>query len=119
MDNKILVTNTHLDKEEITQKMIDFVNAVADGINKIMPIVINMAAKFVKAARPFIRRTLREMRYAEMKNSLAFVRAAKQYPKLKHLAIHGKKRRIRRKNIKRLYKLGELYCKNKYPYTFL
>lgn len=44
---------------------------------------------------------------------IAMIKAAKQYPKLKHLAIHGKKRRIRRKNIKRLYKLGEIYYKNK------
>lgn len=50
MDNKILVTNTHLDKEEITQKMIDFVNAVADGINKIIPIAINAVCNLAKAA---------------------------------------------------------------------
>lgn len=49
---------------------------------------------------------------------IAMIKADKRYPKLKHLAIHGKNRRIRRKNIKRLYKLWEFYCKNKYPYTF-
>ena len=117
MDNKILVTNTYLDKEEITQKMIDSVNAVADGIKRIMPMVINMAAKFVKVARPFIRRALRKMRYAEMKNSLAFAQTAKQYPKLNHLANHAKTRRARNKNIKRLYKLGLAYYKDKYPFA--
>ena len=120
MDNKILLTNTHLDIDEITEKMNALRKAILDRVEKVLPMVINAFKSMIRALRTnaFMRAYRRKQKYLLMKNSMYFCKAAKQYPKLKHLAIHGKKRRIRRKNIKRLYKLGEFYYKNKYPYAF-
>lgn len=107
--------------DEITEKVNALRKAILDGVAKVLPMVINTFKSMIRALRinAFMRAYRREQKYILMKNSMYFCKAAKQYPKLKHLAIHGKKRRIRRKNIKRLYKLGEFYYKNKYPYAFL
>lgn len=121
MNNKISLTNTRFDIDEITEKVNALRKALLDGVAKVLPIVINTFKSMIRALRinALSRDYYREQKYILMKNSMYFCKAAKQYPKLKRLAIHGKKRRIRRKNIKRLYKLEELYYKNKYPYTFL
>lgn len=113
--------NIEIEIEKIADKMIAMIKSVADGIARLLPTVIDIFKSNIRNLRvnALLREYYREQKYRAMKNSMYFCKAAKQYPKLKHLAIHGKKRRIRRKNIKRLYKLGELYCKNKYPYTFL
>lgn len=120
MDNKILLTNTRLDIDEITEKANALRKALLDGVAKVLPMVINTFKSVIRTLRinALLRDYYREQKYRAMKNSMYFCKAAKQYPKLKHLAIHGKTRRIRRKNIKRLYKLGEFYCKSKYPYAF-
>lgn len=121
MENKILLTNTRLDIDEITEKANALRKALLDGVAKVLPMVINTFKSMIRALRinAFMRAYRRKQNYILMKNSMYFCKAAKQYPKLKHLAIHGKKRRIRRKNIKRLYKLGKFYYKNIYPYSFL
>ena len=95
--------------------------ALLDGISNVLPTIIDTFKSTIRDPRvnAFLRDYYRECKYKAMKNSMYFCKATKQYPKLKHSAIHGKKRRIRRKNIKRLYKLGEFYYKNKYPYAFL
>lgn len=111
----------NIEIEEITEKVNALRKAILDGVAKVLPMVINTFKSMIRALRinAFMRAYRREQKYRAMKNSMYFCKAAKRYPKLKHLAIHGKKRRIRRKNIKRLYKLGEFYYKNKYPYAFL
>lgn len=111
----------NIEIEEITEKVNALRKAILDGVAKVLPMVINTFKSMIRALRinAFMRAYRREQKYRAMKNSMYFCKAAKRYPKLKHLAIHGKKRRIRRKNIKRLYKLGKLYYKNKYPYAFL
>lgn len=121
MDNKILSTNTRLDIDEITEKVNALRKALLDGVAKVLPMVINTFKSTIRDLRvnALLRDYYRECKYGAMRSSMYFCKAAKRYPKLKHLAIHGKKRRIRRKNIKRLYKLGEFYYKNKYPYAFL
>ena len=40
-------------------------------------------------------------------HSIEYKTAAKQYPKLAYLARHAKKKRVRKKNIKRLYQIGD------------
>lgn len=111
----------NIEIEEIADKMIAMIKSVTDGIAKVLPAIIDTFERTIRDLRvnAFLREYYREQKYRAMKNSMYFCKAAKQYPKLKHLAIHGKKRRIRRKNIKRLYRLGEFYYKNKYPYAFL
>lgn len=120
MDIKILLTISRLYIDEITEKMNALIKAIRDGVAEVLPMVINTFKSTIRALRinAFLRDYRREQKYRAMKNSMYFCKAAKLYPKLKHLAIHGKKRRIRRKNIKRLYILGEFYYKNKYPYAF-
>ena len=110
----------NIEIEEIADKMIAMIKSVADGIAKVLPAIIDTFKSTIRGLRvkAFLRGYRREQKYRAMKNSMYFCKAAKRYPKLKHLAIHGKKRRIRRKNIKRLYILGEFYYKNKYPYAF-
>lgn len=110
----------NIDIDEITEKVNALRKAILDGVAKVLPMVINTFKSMIRALRinAFMRAYRREQKYRAMKNSMYFCKAAKRYPKLKHLAIHGKKRRIRRKNIKRLYKLGEVYYKNKYPPCF-
>ena len=110
----------NIEIEEITEKVNALRKAILDGVAKVLPMVINTFKSMIRALRinAFMRAYRREQKYRAMKNSMYFCKAAKRYPKLKHLAIHGKKRRIRRKNIKRLYKLGEFYYKNKYSYAF-
>lgn len=117
----------NIEIEEITEKVNALRKAILDGVAKVLPMVINTFKSMIRALpitlntsriNAFMRAYRREQKYRAMKNSMYFCKAAKRYPKLKHLAIHGKKRRIRRKNIKRLYKLGEFYYKNKYPYAF-
>lgn len=95
--------------------------ALLDGVAKVLPTIIDTFKSMIRAVRinALMRDYRRKQKYILMKNSMYFCKAAKQYPKLKHLAIHGKTRRIRRKNIKRLYILGEFYYKSKYPYSFL
>ena len=110
----------NIEIEEIADLVVDMIKRVADGIAKVLPTIIDIFKSVIRNLRvnAFLRDYHREQKYRAMKNSMYFCKAAKRYPELKHLAIHGKKRRIRRKNIKRLYKLGELYYKNKYPYAF-
>lgn len=107
--------------QEVAEKVNALRKALLDGIAKVLPTIIDIFKSVMRNLRvnAFLRDYHREQKYRAMKNSMYFCKAAKQYPKMKHLAIHGKKRRIRRKNIKRLYKLGEFYYKSKYPYSFL
>ncbi len=57
---------------------------------------LHLATKYhLELKRTFLMATSEECRLA-----------MKKYPKLKHLALHAKKRRVRKKNLKRLYKLG-------------
>jgi len=110
----------NIEIEEIVDRTIAMIKSIADGIAKLLPAFIDTFKSIIRDLRvnALLRDYYREQKYRAMKNSMYFCKAAKRYPKLKHLAIHGKKRRIRRKNIKRLYKLGEFYYKNKYPYAF-
>lgn len=114
------MTDINIEIEEIADKMIAMIKSVADGIANLLPAIIDIFKSTIRDLRvnAFLRDYYREQKYRAMKNSIYFCKAAKRYPKLKHLAIHGKKRRIRRKNIKRLYKLGKFYYKNKYPDAF-
>lgn len=110
----------NIEIDEITEKVNALRKAILDGVAKVLPMVIDTFKSMIRAVRinALMRDYRREQKYILMKNSMYFCKAAKQYPKLKHLALHGKKRRIRRKNIKRLYILGEFYYKSKYPYAF-
>lgn len=46
-------------------------------------------------------------KWVRIAHSIEYKTAATQYPKLAHLARHAKKKRVRKKNTKRLYQIGD------------
>ena len=49
----------------------------------------------------------KEWKLIRITHSIEYKTAATQYPKLAHLARHAKKKRVRKKNVKRLYQIGD------------
>lgn len=79
-----------------------FQNLVA----QIVPVLTETVQKFYTAIKPYLKANRKEQRVRELKNSPEVWMAAIRYKKLAHLARHSKKKRVRIKNLKRLYKLG-------------
>ena len=86
--------------EQLSQELIE---ALKPAINAITEVLKNVA----EALRPLVKYQMKQNNYILMMMSEEYQTAAKQNPKLNYLALCAKKRRVRIKNIKRLYKLGK------------
>lgn len=70
---------------------------VCKTFNRNMSIILRRIEKY----------TIEQQMLLSMVSSKEYKIAAKEYPKLAHLASRAKKKRVRKKNIKRLYRLGD------------
>ena len=86
--------------EKLSQELFE---ALKPAINAITEVLKNVA----EALRPLVKYQMNQNNYILMMMSEEYQTAAKQNPKLNYLALCAKKRRVRIKNIKRLYKLGK------------
>ena len=86
--------------EKLSQELFE---ALKPAINAITEVLKNVA----EALRPLVKFQLEQRNYILMMMSEEYQTAAKQHPKLNYLALCAKKRRVRIKNIKRLYMLGK------------
>lgn len=86
--------------EKLSQELCE---ALKPAINAIIEALKNVA----EALRPLVKYQMKQNNYILMMMSEEYQTAAKHYPKLNYLALCAKKRRVRIKNIKRLYKLGK------------
>ena len=86
--------------EKLSQELFE---ALAPAINAITEVLKNVAEDL----RPLVKYQMNQNNYILMMMSEEYQTAAKQHPKLNYLALCAKKRRVRIKNIKRLYKLGK------------
>ena len=73
---------------------------------EIIPALIETVKKFYAAVKPCLKAIRKARRVSELENSPEVWMASIRYKKLAHLAHHSKKKRVRIKNLKRLYKLG-------------
>ena len=86
--------------EKFSQELFE---ALKPAINAIIEVLKNVAEDL----RPLVKYQMEQNNYILMMMSEEYQTAAKHYPKLNYLALCAKKRRVRIKNIKRLYKLGK------------
>ena len=116
MENKkVLITDT-FDPDEIRIRIENISKAFCDLAKAVTPVIVNAVNTVAKALKSCFNAYALEQKYVKMKYSIEFIEGSRQKPKLRHIALNSKKRRIRRKNIKRLYKLGQkYYYKAKYP----
>ena len=89
--------------QEVEQISKELCEAIAPAINAIFEALKSVA----EALRPLFKFKLEQKNYILMMMSEEYQTAAKQNPKLNYLALCAKKRRVRIKNIKRLYMLGK------------
>ena len=73
---------------------------------KVIPALTETVKKFYAAVKPCLKAIRKARRVSELENSPEVWMASIRYKKLAHLAHHSKKKRVRIKNLKRLYKLG-------------
>ena len=74
---------------------------------KVIPALTETVKKFYAAVKPCLKAIRKARRVSELKNSPEVWMASIRYKRLAHLARHSKKKRVRVKNLKRLYKLGQ------------
>ena len=74
---------------------------------EIIPVLTETVQKFYTAIKPCLKTIRKEQRIAVLKTSTEVWMASVRYKKLAHLARCSKKKRVRVKNLKRLYKLGQ------------
>ena len=86
--------------EKLSQELFEALKPAINAINEVLKNV-------VEALRPLVKYQMNQNNYILMMMSEEYQTAAKHYPKLNYLALCAKKRRVRIKNIKRLYKLGK------------
>ena len=86
--------------EKLSQELFE---ALKPAINAITEALKNVA----EALRPLVKYQMKQNNNILMMMSEEYQTAEKHYPKLNYLALCAKKRRVRIKNIKRLYMLGK------------
>ena len=91
------------DGEDLLQVAERLCEVLTQAINAIIEVLKSVA----EALRSLVKFWLEQRNYIQMMMSEEYQTAAKQNPKLNYLALCAKKRRVRIKNIKRLYKLGK------------
>ena len=85
--------------EKLSQELFEVLKPTINAINEVLK-------NFVEALRPLVKYQMIQNNYIRMMMSEEYQTAAKHYPKLNYLVLCAKKRRVRIKNIKRLYKIG-------------
>ena len=73
---------------------------------EIIPVLTETVKKFYAAVKPCLKAIRKARRVSELENSPEVWMASTRNKKLAHLARCSKKKRVRVKNLKRLYKLG-------------
>lgn len=95
------------DGEDISQAAEKFSQELLEVLNPAINAITEVLKYFAEALRPLVKYQMNQINYIRMMMSEEYQTAAKHYPKLNYLALCSKKRRVRIKNIKRLYKLGK------------
>ncbi|MEE0874156.1 MAG: hypothetical protein UIH27_11945 [Ruminococcus sp.] len=94
-------------EEQISRQL----NEVAEAFHKFATAVAEAFRNFIEQLVPTCQRLARILAKDQAIILLTVPpevqRAAPKYPKLWHLARYARKKRVRKKNLKRLYKLGK------------
>lgn len=97
--------------EEVQQEIERLSIVIYQAILPAVEAISETLKKFTEGLRPLVKYQLEKNNYILMMMSEEYQTAAKHYPKLNYLALCAKKRRVRIKNIKRLYRIGCLIKK--------
>lgn len=97
----------YCDFERLNTAVNNLVTAFSEFAAEALAAATKVVKTVLTAVSELVKINKKEMKILIIKNSKEYGIAANQYPKLAHLALHAKKKRVRIKNIKRLYKLGE------------
>lgn len=73
---------------------------------ELLPCFLKIAERIIKTFKPLIHCLSNDIRLNNMICSKEFETASALYPRVSYLARHAKKKRVRKKNITRLYKIG-------------
>lgn len=95
------------DGEDLLQVAEQISKELCEALTQAINAIIEVLKSVAEALRPLVKFWLEQRNYIQMMMSEEYQTAAKQNPKLNYLALCAKKRRVRIKNIKRLYKLGK------------
>lgn len=95
------------DGEDILQAAEKLSQELLEVLNPAINAIIEVLKNFAEALRPLVKYQMKQNNYILLMMSEEYQTAAKHYPKLNYLALCAKKRRVRIKNIKRLYMLGK------------
>ena len=95
------------DGEDLLQVAEQFSKELCEALAPAIKAIIEVLKSVAEALRPLVKFQLEQRNYILMMMSEEYQTAAKQHPKLNYLALCAKKRRVRIKNIKRLYMLGK------------
>ena len=96
-----------LDGEDLLQVAERLRKELCEVLTQAINAIIEVLKSVAEALRPLVKFWLEQRNYIQMMMSEEYQTAAKQNPKLNYLALCAKKRRVRIKNIKRLYMLGK------------
>ena len=95
------------DGEDLLQVAERLMKELCEVLTQAINAIIEVLKSVAEALRPLVKFWLEQRNYIQMMMSEEYQTAAKQHPKLNYLALCAKKRRVRIKNIKRLYMLGK------------
>lgn len=107
MQQEIFLSNLNDPKSRFQYQLYKVTLALQDLATQIIPVLTETVQKFYTAIKPCLKTIRKEQRIAALKNSAEVWMASVRYKKLAHLARCSKKKRVRVKNLKRLYKLGQ------------
>ena len=95
------------DGDDLLTAAEQFSKELCEALTPAINAIIEVMKSVTEALRPLVKFRLEQRNYILMMMSEEYQTAAKQNPKLNYLALCAKKRRVRIKNIKRLYMLGK------------
>ena len=93
-------------KNELQYQLYKCTLSLKQLADQLISFVTRAVESFLEAAKPVIRYLAKEARINPLIISREFAVAASFYPRLAYLACHAKKKRVRKKNVVRLYRIG-------------
>lgn len=93
-------------KNELQYQLYKCTLALEQIVGKLLPWLLKTADGIIKTFKPLIHYPSNDIRLNYMICSKEFETASALYPRVSYLARHAKKKRVRKKNITRLYKIG-------------
>lgn len=93
-------------KNELQYQLYKCTLALEQIAGELLPWLLKIADGIIKTFKPLIHYLSNDIKLNNMICSKEFETASALYPRVSYLARHAKKKRVRKKNITRLYKIG-------------